>query len=196
MASGLVFRYATSEASLRSIFRLRYQVYVEEQGRYYGAADHDQRLFFDPDDMTASRHLLIENIDGQVVAAVRTHLVPSQEKFSALNWSRLVVDYGDKGYFISRFVVEKDFRFTRCVALLVQGLASDCALIGGRFVVTHSSPRYVPFYKKIGFEVFGHPFEEPDAGAQIPLLMGYPIGGRLLAGRHKGTFLGAAALPE
>jgi hypothetical protein len=53
----------------RAVYRFRYDVYVEEMGRYRGAADHEQRLLVEPEDDTA--RIFYAARDGQVVGTGR-----------------------------------------------------------------------------------------------------------------------------
>jgi hypothetical protein len=58
----------TAEEKL-AVYRLRYDVYVEEMGRYRGAADHERRLLVEPEDHTA--RIFYAAPDGEVVATSR-----------------------------------------------------------------------------------------------------------------------------
>ena len=60
---------ATTEAEKEAVYRLRYDVYVEEMGRYRGAADHANRRFSEPEDETARIWYAAQ--DGEVVATAR-----------------------------------------------------------------------------------------------------------------------------
>ncbi len=60
---------AESEEEREAVFRLRYDVYVEEMGRYRGAADHDRRMLVEPEDETARIFYAAE--DGCVVGTAR-----------------------------------------------------------------------------------------------------------------------------
>jgi len=60
---------ARTEDEKRAVYRLRYDVYVEEMGRYRGAADHANRLFSEPEDEYSRIFYALE--DGEVVATAR-----------------------------------------------------------------------------------------------------------------------------
>ncbi len=60
---------AQTEAEKRAVYRFRYDVYVEEMGRYAGSADHDNRLLVEPED-EASR-IFYAARDGAVVGTAR-----------------------------------------------------------------------------------------------------------------------------
>jgi hypothetical protein len=60
---------AESEEQKLAVYRFRYDVYVEEMGRYAGAADHERRVLMEPEDETARIFYAAE--DGEVVATSR-----------------------------------------------------------------------------------------------------------------------------
>ncbi len=60
---------AETEEEKRAVYRLRYDVYVEEMGRYQTVADHAQRMLYeDCDEQSRIRYAAI---DGEVVATAR-----------------------------------------------------------------------------------------------------------------------------
>jgi Cyclic nucleotide-binding domain len=61
---------AESEAEKQAVYRFRYDVYVEEMGRYGAAADHASRRLVEPEDATARIFYAAER-DGTVVATSR-----------------------------------------------------------------------------------------------------------------------------
>lgn len=66
---GRVVGVASTPDEVRAVQRLRYDVYVEELGRYRAAADHDQRLLAEAEDEHS--WLLFAEEDGAVVATTR-----------------------------------------------------------------------------------------------------------------------------
>jgi CRP-like cAMP-binding protein len=60
---------AETEAEKQAVYRFRYDVYVEEMGRYGAAADHENRLLVEPEDATARIFYAVEG--GEVVATSR-----------------------------------------------------------------------------------------------------------------------------
>jgi len=63
------FHVAETEEEKHAVYRLRYDVYVEEMGRYRGAADHERRLLVEPEDQTA--RIFYAAPDGEVIATSR-----------------------------------------------------------------------------------------------------------------------------
>jgi hypothetical protein len=62
-------RVATTVEDLRAIQRFKYEVYVEEMGRYAGVADHQRRLLIEPDD--DSSHNFLITVHGELSATMR-----------------------------------------------------------------------------------------------------------------------------
>jgi hypothetical protein len=58
----------TAEEKL-AVYRFRFDVYVEEMGRYGGAADHERRLLVEPEDETA--RIFYAAPEGEIVATSR-----------------------------------------------------------------------------------------------------------------------------
>ncbi len=62
-------RLAETEEEKRAVYRFRYDVYVEEMGRYRGGADHENRLLVESEDETG--RIFYATQDGEVVGTVR-----------------------------------------------------------------------------------------------------------------------------
>lgn len=60
---------AESEEEKLAVYRFRYDVYVEEMGRFSSAADHERRMLVEPEDETA--RIFYAAQDGEVVATSR-----------------------------------------------------------------------------------------------------------------------------
>jgi hypothetical protein len=63
------FHTAETDEEKLAVYRLRYDVYVEEMGRYRGVADHGRRLLVEPEDATA--RIFYGAPEGEVVATSR-----------------------------------------------------------------------------------------------------------------------------
>lgn len=60
---------AETEEEKRAVYRLRYDVYVEEMGRYQSVAGHEQRMLYE--DCDEQRRIRYVAMDGEVVATAR-----------------------------------------------------------------------------------------------------------------------------
>jgi hypothetical protein len=63
------FHAAETEEEKVAVYRLRYDIYVEEMGRYRTAADHERRLLVEPEDQTA--RIFYAAPEGEMVATSR-----------------------------------------------------------------------------------------------------------------------------
>jgi len=60
---------AETEEEKRAVYRFRYDIYVEEMGKYRSVADHAQRMFYEPCDAHSRIFYAVEN--GEIVATAR-----------------------------------------------------------------------------------------------------------------------------
>lgn len=60
---------AETEEERRAVYRLRYDVYAEEMGRYRSVADHERRMFYE--DCDEHSRIAYAAVDGEVVATSR-----------------------------------------------------------------------------------------------------------------------------
>jgi hypothetical protein len=60
---------ADSQSEREAVYRLRYDVYVEEMGRYRGVADHERRMLYE--DVDEQSRISYVEIDGDFVATAR-----------------------------------------------------------------------------------------------------------------------------
>ena len=70
MRSDIQIALAESEEEKRAVYHFRYNVYVEEMGKYRTVADHQRRMFYEPCDAHSRIFYATEN--GEVVATART----------------------------------------------------------------------------------------------------------------------------
>lgn len=61
MSASPVIKRAKVEAEMRAIYRLRYDVYVEEMGRYRAIADHENRFLVEPDDAISRLYCAVDD---------------------------------------------------------------------------------------------------------------------------------------
>lgn len=67
--SNMRFGIAEAEAEREAVYRLRYDVYVEEMGRYQTVADHKRRMLYETCDEQS--RISYAALDGEVVATAR-----------------------------------------------------------------------------------------------------------------------------
>lgn len=65
----LKFGIAETKDQREAVYRLRYDVYVEEMGRYQTVADHDRRMLYE--DVDEQSRIAFAELDGEIVATGR-----------------------------------------------------------------------------------------------------------------------------
>ena len=70
MDSDFHIAFAETDEERRAVYRFRYEIYVEEMGKYRSVADHAQRLFHEPVDEQSGIVYATQN--GEVVATARS----------------------------------------------------------------------------------------------------------------------------
>ncbi len=166
---------ATTEEQKQAVYRLRYDVYVEEMGRYHSIADHDNRRMIEPYDEYSRLYLAVE--DGEVVGTMR------------LTWGadasfpeRMVGQY-DLAPFLDtippeqlivseRFMVTRPWRGTD---LLFRMFSTYLEFVNEnriQLVFGDSEPHLLSLYQGMGFRTYSrHNVNSAETGYLIPLLM-------------------------
>ncbi len=168
---------AESERDKKSIYRLRYRVYVEEMGRQIASADHKQRLVID--DLDAWGFLVYVKLGPKIIGTIRNNLggqdafspalvqMFSMDKFTSFNRGK----QGQKFCFTSKYVVVPDYRRTSAAYMLVAGSYEFWRDEGKiQFVFAGCNPSMVPLYERLGFRRFTNNVEIPEYGCMVPLV--------------------------
>ncbi len=169
------FRQAETEAEKRAVYRLRYDVYVEEMGRYQKTADHENRLLYEPED-EHSRIWYAAEESGAAVATAR------------LTWGgdapfpqRMVDQYG-----LDRFLAELPAEVMavgergmvvprlRGTDLMMEMMATSRAWVAERriqLMFGNCEPHLLNLYLELGHRTYSHDnFNSKEAGYLIPIL--------------------------
>ncbi|HJR25335.1 MAG TPA: cyclic nucleotide-binding domain-containing protein, partial [Acidimicrobiales bacterium] len=192
---GITFGIAREPDEVQAVQRLRYEVYVEELGRYRALADHDARLLVEPED----RHswLAYAADDGDVVAATR--LTWGGAGFS----DRQVDQYelhpwltelpGDLLMVGERTTVRSSYRGAGVLDELVEWTSSVPDEHGVRVVFGCCEPHLLSLYIAMGQQPYAERnINSDEAGYLIPLV-GFAHGTETLRGASR--IRGPAELP-
>jgi hypothetical protein len=167
-------RLAETEDEKRAVYRFRYDVYVEEMGRYRAIADHENRLLVESEDETG--RIFYATQDGEVVGTVR------------ISWggdgpfSRRQIEQYALAPFLAEVPPEAISVGERgMVARRLRGgdvlLRMSCDTL--RFANDHRiqlcigacEPHLLNLYLSVGHRAFSHRnINSPEAGYLIPLL--------------------------
>ncbi len=166
-------RFAETQADQTAIYRLRYQIYIEELRRKE-PADHDRRLMPDPPGRK-SRLLLTEH-DGAVIGTLRLDW-GGDGQFSAedrviyrLDELERIVRPEQIAIF-SRFMTALDYRGGDAPGLLIDAMIRFVLAHQIRVLLCDCRPPLINTYLRLGFRVFGDLVNEASVGVLVPLIL-------------------------
>jgi predicted GNAT family N-acyltransferase len=167
-------RLARAASELTQIYRLRYEVYVEEMNTFGAVADHSARLLRDPGD-DGSR-LLTASLDGRVIGTLRLTF-GSDGPFGAdvedtysLTLFAGVAQPTDMVVF-SRLIVARAHRRGPVPGRLLAAGARMTYDQDAELAFCDCSPHLLGFYHRLGFRSYRSPYVDPHLALQVPLVM-------------------------
>jgi N-acyl-L-homoserine lactone synthetase len=173
-------RFATSPCELSSIRRLRYSIYVEEQGRDLISANHETRELEDQFDHGAL-HLYVARAKD-IVACVRIHLGQIPAALAVpLNLSQFRECGEGKDCFVSKLMVRQSERNKAITGRLIQSVYSIARERGVARVFCATFPHLVSFYERVGLQAYNEVYIDKELGPQYAMTAS--IDSFLLSGR-------------
>ncbi|MFT5203174.1 MAG: hypothetical protein ACI9C1_002571 [Candidatus Aldehydirespiratoraceae bacterium] len=171
----LTMGFATSGDEVEAIQSLRYDVYVEEMGRYQGIADHENRLFREPEDGYST---LAYARDGErYIAAARLTWGGTPEGFSArqIDQYRLTPFIEElPGNFMAvgeRAMVRPEARGTMVLQDLIAYSKEELKPLGVAAVFSACEPHLLSLYIGQGQQPYAdRNINSPEAGYLVPLV--------------------------
>jgi predicted GNAT family N-acyltransferase len=167
--------YVTTSASDKyQIYRLRYQVYIEELGRKIASADDENGLLYDG--LDESSNLVCAKIGSEVVGSVRVNIGKAKDFSLDLVSTLLMNKFQEfhKGQhnlcFASKYVVSPAYRKTQVGHLLLEYLDNFCRKHQVQFNLAGCNPYLITFYEKVGYRRFTNQFTVPEYGCMVPLV--------------------------
>ena len=167
------YHYAHTQEELDAIYRLRYEIYVEEMQIFGDVADHQNRMLYDLND--ANSRLLYATINGEVIAALRLNLgkdAPFSEELERtynLNRFRSAID-DSQVLVLTRFMVRPQYRGTSLAHHMICQVAELCLQECIEISVCDCQPHLIRYYQRIGFRSYEcDVYNDPEFGIMIPL---------------------------
>jgi predicted GNAT family N-acyltransferase len=152
----LEIRLAETAEEREQVFKLRYQVYIEELGWCYPDADHKYRRMEDTLDISANIFIAWEL--GQVVGTVRCNYVRNSNLESYLNLYKMH-EFVEDAYLDSsistRFMIKKEFRGTTLAKRLIIAKHKQKLIDKIKFDFIDVPPHMTPFYQRLGYQIIG-----------------------------------------
>jgi heme oxygenase/predicted GNAT family N-acyltransferase len=153
-----------SEGERHRVYRLRYEVYIAEQGKAYVHADHQQGLLRDDADDYLGACLLV-TVGGKPAATVRTTRLDDPRAFAAYRERFQLDHYGhvSRSMMIvcSRLAILPQYRRTRVVQAVFNAIYRWEAQRGVRLCFQYCSPALMTLFQHYGFVEYASPM--PDA---------------------------------
>ena len=175
MALGTEVRTASTADEREQIYRLRYEVYVEELGQLYAdVADHDRRLLYDPVDDVA--RLVMAVVDGRVVGTLRVVVgadgpVP-QSIYDEFHLDRFVdLVSVERMVFMSRFLVGSEYRRTDVTIELMRALRAIWFEHRPDLSFGDCEPHLLGFYTALGWRTYCSPYHDENLDVLFPLVL-------------------------
>ncbi|MDF2572953.1 MAG: putative transcriptional regulator, Crp/Fnr family, partial [Sporomusa sp.] len=173
----LQVRIATSQQEKREIYKLRYQVYVQEMGKPLGSIFNKKKQIFDAMD---DRSILIYVQAGSEIAATLRLTIASAgdypsdlaETFQMHKIKAVSEDLSNTHFGLATKIAAKPhYRSSPAFYLM---LVESYRLLSNQkatFCFGGCNPAVVPLYERIGFRRFTSNFTDLGYGLLIPLVM-------------------------
>lgn len=161
----------TSEAG--AVFRLRYEVYIEELGRTQRYANHTARTIEEP--LDACANVFCAHDGARVVGTVRSNYTrssPLAEYEALYEMQRCGAAHPQSTSVTTKLVVAREYRrsmlaYRLAVATYFTGLSD-----GVSFDFVDVYPARVPFFERLGYRVHLPRAMHPEYGAVIVMRLG------------------------
>ncbi len=170
----VTFHYAQTEAERAAIYRLRYEIYVEEMQIFGEVANHDSRTLLGPNDATA--RLLYAMKDGEIIGTLRLNLggdAPFAEEMEHtynLDRFRPAVDDAQT-LILTRFMVGPEYRGTNLAYLMIEEVARLSMQEGIELAFCDCQPHLIRYYQRMGFRCYAcDVYNDPEFGIMTPML--------------------------
>jgi hypothetical protein len=158
-------RKALTRADAEAVFRLRYEVYVEELARVQHFADHDARMIIEPLDVTA--HLIGAFEDGRAVGTVRSNYARDSDLSdyeSLYDMQAVGRDHPRATAVTTKLLVARAYRSTTLGYRLASAGYRAHLLAGIEHDFIDVYPARVPFFEKLGYRPHRAEVSHPEYG--------------------------------
>jgi GNAT superfamily N-acetyltransferase len=161
-------RKVRTESEARAVFRLRYQVYVEELGRTQRHADHAARLVQEPLDSCANLFCAYQG--SQLVGTVRTNYTrdsPLEAYEQLYEMSRSGTSHPHSTSITTKLVVAPEHRNSTLGFRLATAAYCVALCDGIMFDFVDVYPARVAFFERLGYRVHLPHTMHPEYGSVV-----------------------------
>jgi predicted GNAT family N-acyltransferase len=161
-----VARIAVDPVDRRSAFRLRYDVYIAEQGKGYPDANHDERLL--SDELDPDSELIVVESMGDIVGTVRANWFDSvatraryAHVFELIRFPEPLPNYIAV---CSRLAASAEHRHTRARSLLFETIYANGLQRNTQLCFATCAPLLLRMFRKYGFREYLAPIHDAVVG--------------------------------
>ncbi|HWR44214.1 cyclic nucleotide-binding domain-containing protein [Sporomusa sp.] len=175
--SSLQVRIATQSWEKSEIYRLRYEVYVQEMAKPLGSTiDKTKQIVDSLDDRSALIYVqagsAIVATQRITIAAAEDYPIDLAEAFHMHKFKTLYTDFSDPHFGLgTKLAIKAQYRNSPALYLI---LAEAYRLMRDQKIpicFTGGNPYVIPLYERVGFRRFAHTFTDPGYSLLIPLVM-------------------------
>jgi len=174
--SGLepVYR-AETDAEREEIYRLRYQVYVDELGKQVVGADHARRRIHDPQDDAPGTQLFYTGNPRNMTGTCRLEIwqpgqVP-EERWRLFNMDAFPGMENLVTCECGRLMVTRSARGKLILAAIARALYEVVCAAGADFNFAYCSPGLVRSYRRLGYRPYACDLVAGEDGLRVPVVM-------------------------
>jgi predicted GNAT family N-acyltransferase len=164
--------HATTRDEKEAVYRLRYEIYVEEMRTKQRFANHEKRMVEEAQDKYA-HHFYIQAGD-RPVGSLRLNVMSEGEMECQESYG---VDVLTRWFrpseigMLTRFLVASDYRGRAAAQMLIRRAFQHFAEGGLRCALLDCLPHLIKYYEMIGFRRYKDAFEHEDFGYETPMLL-------------------------
>jgi CRP-like cAMP-binding protein/predicted GNAT family N-acyltransferase len=166
-------RFAKSDADHEAIYRLRYEIYVEEMGYAFPGVDHQGRRLAEPFERP-TRRLMAED-DGALVGTLQfnwgAECAFTDDERRIYRLSDFVALVGDESTMIaSRFMTKPSHRDSDLPARMLEAMFAFALDNDVRLLFADCRPHLINNYLRLGFRTYAATYNDPTVGMLAPLV--------------------------
>lgn len=167
-------RLAKNDIDKANVYRLRYELYVEDQGIFGSEANHERRWLHDEYDDCSQ--IWLAEVDGMIVGTIRGtwgRNVPfsaDSRRAYHLDCFRGVVDEGDI-VLITRLLIRPEYRGSDLAIRLFQTLVAHARQSGAALVLGSCEPHLVSHYLRFGLLPYGRLDNHATNGVLVCMML-------------------------
>ncbi len=164
---------AETEDEFIEIYNFWYDVYIKEMCKHFASADHEHKILKDYMDGISIVHYIRD--ETGVIATIRStpgDIPNPPAKLTDLYGLDMFSDFPRNVLsFSSRLVIDKRWRNTNLLDLLLSESYQFYREKGCQFNFAYCAPSLVQLYERLGMRRYKECIFDPDTGLRIPLIM-------------------------